>query len=44
MLVETVRQEMSNIIEETVSGCSLRAGGGGFPPATQSMAPGYFRR
>ena len=26
------------------SGLSLRAGGQGFPPATQSMAPGYFRR
>ena len=26
-----------------ISGLSLRAGGWGFPPATQSMAPGYFR-
>ena len=25
-------------------GLSLRAGGQGFPPATQSMTPGYFRR
>ena len=25
-------------------GLLLRAGGRGFPPATQSMAPGYFRR
>ena len=26
------------------TGLSLRAGGRGFPPATQSMVPGYFRR
>ena len=26
-----------------IAGLSLRAGGRGFPPATQSMAPGYFR-
>ena len=26
------------------TGLSLRPGGRGFPPATQSMAPGYFRR
>ena len=26
------------------AGLSLRAGGRGFPPATQSMTPGYFRR
>ena len=29
---------------ECYAGLSLRAGGRGFPPATQSMAPGYFRR
>ena len=27
-----------------IAGLSLRAGGRGFPPATQSMVPGYFRR
>ena len=26
------------------AGLSLTAGDRGFPPATQSMAPGYFRR
>ena len=30
--------------KKAYSGLSLRAGGRGFPPATQSMAPGYFRR
>ena len=29
---------------QRVAGLSIRAGGRGFPPATQSMAPGYFRR
>ena len=28
----------------STTGLSLTAGGRGFPPATQSMAPGYFRR
>ena len=28
----------------TASGLSLRAGGRGFPPVTQNITPGYFRR
>ena len=28
--------------ELTGTGLSLRAGGWGFPPATMSVAPGYF--
>ena len=34
----------SNNIVSFFTGLSLRAGGRGFPPATQSMVPGYFRR
>ena len=35
---------LENIFFAELTGLSLRAGGRGFPPATQTMAPGYFRR
>ena len=33
----------TRMISDQIAGLSLRAGGRGFPPAAQSMAPGYFR-
>ena len=43
-LVVGARTNFSEGIPSLITGLSLRAGGRGFPPATQSMAPGYFRR
>ena len=39
-----VSHEKLGSLSKGFTGLSLRAGGRGFLPATQSMAPGYFRR
>ena len=42
--IQTIAFTSSDEAFTSNTGLSLRAGGRGFPPATQSMAPGYFRR
>ena len=47
MLIDVPSEIINHYIclkNNLLAGLSLTAGGQGFPPATQSMAPGYFRR
>ena len=38
------RNTLRDLHNSYITGLSLRAGGRGFPVATQSITPGYFRR